>query len=107
MTVGGTARNNQILIVVQSVRLVANITSSEYWSEGTTSGCLGLAPRHRLRAAVTDASMLREGDLLIPLQRHRIALGALLFLWSASAISANTLVAPFPNAPGPADAILS
>ena len=44
--------------------------------------------------------------MLIPLQRHRIALGALLFLWSASAISANTLVAPFPNAPGPADAIL-
>ena len=44
--------------------------------------------------------------MLIPLQRHRIAVGALLFLWSASAISANTLVAPFPNAPGPADAIL-
>ena len=44
--------------------------------------------------------------MVIPLQWHRIASGALLFLWSASAISASTLGAPFPNGPGPADAIL-
>jgi DnaJ domain len=43
--------------------------------------------------------------MLIP-QWHRIASAALLFLWSASAISASTLGAPFPNGPGPADAIL-
>jgi DnaJ-domain-containing protein 1 len=44
--------------------------------------------------------------MVIPLQWHRIASGALLFLWSASAVSASTLGAPFPNGPGPADAIL-
>jgi DnaJ-domain-containing protein 1 len=44
--------------------------------------------------------------MLMPLLRHRIALGALLFLWNSSAIFADTLVAPFPNGHGPADAIL-
>ena len=44
--------------------------------------------------------------MLMPLQLHRIALGALLSLWSASAFSAINSVAPFPNDPSPADAIL-
>ena len=44
--------------------------------------------------------------MLISLQRHRIALGALLSLWSVSDISANTAVAPFPNDSDPAQAPL-
>ena len=77
------ARNNQILIVVRSV-------SPRQWGARGGYRC----------------SNAGEGDMVIPLQWHRIASGALLFLWSASAISASTLGAPFPNGPGPADAIL-